>query len=71
MLGSIFKLLAYVGKEYTSRHANRILKLRKLYNEEINKPESNQDFAILDNIERELCLIIDTIAEFGESNSKD
>lgn len=70
MIASIFKILEYslsIGEEkYKSRYLDRVIKLKKMHYLEVNKDESKQNFALLDNIYNELCIIIDTVTDFKE-----
>lgn len=68
LIDSIFSALGSGLKLWSSvesrKYIDKYLKLRKDYYDETNKPESEQDFAVIDNIEFELKLLCDS---FGSS----
>ena len=63
-----FGLSIWDNKE-SRKYLDEVLSLEKKRLYEENKPEEKRNHAILDNIDARLCLITETVARFGESNS--
>jgi hypothetical protein len=51
------------------KYLERVLYLEKTYRFEENRPDVNQNHALMDNCVAELCLITDTIAKFEKPKS--
>lgn len=64
MIESIFSALGAGLKLWSSvesrKYLDKYINLRKQYYEEISKPEDQQDFAVIDNIQFELKLLCDS-----------
>lgn len=56
-LGSGLKLWSSVESR---KYIDKYMKIKKDYYEETNKPESDQDFAVIDNLQFELKLLCDS-----------
>lgn len=57
------------NKREDKKILERVIFLRKEKYAEQNKPDSKQDHAYIDNINNELRIIIETIAQFEEQDS--
>jgi len=71
IISSLFKIAEHTLGIYKTKQArkylDRVIYLKKRYYAEENKPDNQQNHALMDNITNELCLITETIASFGES----
>lgn len=69
---SLLKILEHTLGIYRTKDArkylDRVIELRKLRYEENNKPRPNM--AVLDNIDAELCIITEAVAQFGTPDAK-
>ncbi len=65
IVGSLFKIAEYTLGIYQTKqarkHLDRVIYLKKRYYEEENKPDGEQNHAVMDNIVNELCIITESI----------
>jgi len=70
VIASLFKIAEFSLSIYKTDQAriylDRIIYLKKAYYYEQNKPPEMRNHAIMDNAINELCIIVDTFAQFGE-----
>ena len=66
MIKTLFSVLEQGLKLWNTKEAKeyleKVIKLKRQFYEEYNKPIDDRSNAVLDNIERELCIIADTFA---------
>lgn len=72
MTTALLKILEHTLGIYRTKDArkylDRVIELRSLRHEEINKARPNM--AVLDNIDAQLCIIVEAVAQFGTPDSK-
>lgn len=72
MIDTLFKILEHTLGIYEThqsrKYLDRVIGLRKIYHEENNKDRPNM--AVLDNVDAELRIIVEAVAQFGAPDSK-
>jgi hypothetical protein len=62
--------LSIYDTKLSRKYLDRVLLLKKIYYQEQNKDEEKRNHALLDNVVNELCIITETIAQFGKPSIK-
>ena len=66
LIGAIFgvaeQTLMFVNIREKRKYQDQLIKLKTEWYEEFNKDDSNRSDAVLDNLERKLCILLDAIS---------
>ena len=70
LVDSLFKITEHalgIYKTTQSRvYLERVLQLKKVYRSEQNKEDEKRNHAVMDNAINELCVLTESIADFGQ-----
>jgi chorismate mutase len=70
ILGIVEAALSIWASKLRQKYIDRVGEIKRAYDEEYNKPDSERSDAVLDNLERELCIAAEELAaEIRAKNS--